>query len=97
MVSRLAEDHTNAQRLAHGLAQIPGIGISPEKVQTNIVTFEVPAFFTGATFIEKMGAEGVKFLLRDGQIVRGVTHRMIETADVDEALNRIEFTLKKLS
>jgi threonine aldolase len=97
MVSRLAEDHTNAQCLAYGLAQIPGIGIRPEKVQTNIVTFEVPALFTGTTFIEKMGAEGVKFLLRGGQMVRGVTHRMIETADVDEALNRIEFTLKKLS
>ena len=97
MPNRLEEDHRNAQRLAHGLAQIPGIGIHPEKVQTNIVTFTIPAFFTGVTFIQNMGAEGVKFLLRGGQMVRGVTHRMIEAADVDEALNRIEYALKKLS
>ena len=32
MVERLADDHSNARRLANGLAQIPGIEIDPEDV-----------------------------------------------------------------
>ena len=31
MVERLVEDHDNAQRLAKGLASIPGIEIDPER------------------------------------------------------------------
>src|SRR5207245_9758503 len=37
----LHRDHQNARYLAEGLAQIPGIGIDPKKVQTNIVIFDV--------------------------------------------------------
>lgn len=37
MVSRLAEDHQNAQRLAKGLAKIPGFQIDLERVRTNMV------------------------------------------------------------
>ena len=39
MVDRLAEDHANARRLADGLANIPGIAIEPETVETNILFF----------------------------------------------------------
>src|SRR5258708_35522975 len=38
MVGRLAEDHENGQRLAHGLADYPQIEINVERVRTNIVT-----------------------------------------------------------
>src|SRR5215213_10183600 len=41
MAARLEEDHANAQLLARGLAQIPGVTIDPEKVQTNIVIFDI--------------------------------------------------------
>ena len=40
MVERLADDHANARRLAAGLAQIPGITLDPDAIQTNIVIFE---------------------------------------------------------
>ena len=38
---RLHIDHENARVVGEGLAQIPGIGIQPEKVQTNIVLYDV--------------------------------------------------------
>src|SRR5262249_41596317 len=43
MVSRLAEDHANARRLAEGVAKLPGISIDLASVQTNIVIFRVGA------------------------------------------------------
>jgi threonine aldolase len=88
MVNRLAEDHTNARRLADGLARIPGFTVHPEKVQTNIVNFEFPA--TTSDFVPRAAAQGVKMLSRSGRSVRAVTHRMVSAADIDEALERLE-------
>lgn len=41
MTQRLAHDHDNARRLALGLAEIPGIGIDPARVETNMVFFSL--------------------------------------------------------
>jgi threonine aldolase len=40
-VERLAEDHANARVLAEGLAEIPGLGLNPKHVETNIVIFDI--------------------------------------------------------
>jgi threonine aldolase len=39
MVDRLAEDHSNARKLAEGLAGLPGIVLDPKRVETNLVIF----------------------------------------------------------
>ena len=95
MVSRLAEDHTNARRLAYGLARIPGIIISPEKFQTNIVNFEFSPSISGPEFLRQLEAKGVKFLHRGGQKVRAVTNRMVSAEDVDEALEHMERLMRE--
>ena len=41
MVGRLAEDHSNARKLARGLAEVPGISIEPDALPTNLVFFDV--------------------------------------------------------
>jgi threonine aldolase len=41
MVDRLALDHQNAQQLARGLEQIPGILVQPEMTKTNMVFFQL--------------------------------------------------------
>ena len=41
MVERLAEDHSNARKLAEGLAEIDGIAIEPDALPTNLVFFEI--------------------------------------------------------
>jgi len=94
MVDRLAEDHTNAKRLAYGLANIHGITIQPERFQTNIVIFEPPPSISATEFIQKMTQRGVRFSILDERTVRALTHRMVSEADIDEALNRIESFIK---
>ncbi|MFH0847483.1 MAG: low-specificity L-threonine aldolase [Chloroflexota bacterium] len=94
MVDRLVEDHATARRLAYGLAEIPGIGVKPEKVQTNIVMIDLPQPFTAASFIQEMTKRGVKFNARSARSVRAVTHRHITPRDVDEALKRISDLVK---
>jgi len=88
MVSRLAEDHANARRLADGLARIPGFTVHPEKVQTNIVNFDFP--LATPDFQPQAETRGVKFLYRGERSVRAVTHRMVSAVDIDEALERLE-------
>jgi threonine aldolase len=41
MVDRLVDDHAHARMLAEGLAVLPGIRLDPDRVQTNIVHFEL--------------------------------------------------------
>src|SRR5213076_575875 len=40
-VDRLAQDHDNARRLAEGLAALPGVGLDPAEVESNLVFFDV--------------------------------------------------------
>lgn len=95
MIDRLAEDHANAKRLAFGLARIPGIGISPEKVQTNIVMFRPPASMDWSELLNRLGARGVKCSHGIGQNIRAVTHRHISAADVDETTERVKAALAR--
>ena len=97
MVSRLAQDHANARRLAYGLANLPSIIIQPEAIQTNIVNFDTPSKITADGFVQQMSTRGVKFSSRGGQRVRAVTHRMISEADVDGALEQIGLQINEMS
>ena len=87
MVDRLAEDHTNAKRLAAGLACLPGIVIDPSHVETNIVYAELEDG-RGPETAEALKARGV---LANGRFnwVRFVTRNGITAEDVDEALDVI--------
>lgn len=85
MVDRLAEDHANARTLAEGLAELPGVRIDLDRVQTNIVRFDVPEM--GAReFAAACRARGVLGGASSAG-VRFVTHYGIEAADVQRALS----------
>ncbi len=86
MIGRLAEDHENAQLLAKGLAQVPGIRIDPERVQSNIVVFTVD---DGVAFQQRLRKAGVLTTAFGPTRVRMVTHHGIDGADVEEALARV--------
>jgi len=89
MVDRLAEDHQNARRLAQGLANIDGLKIDPEKIQTNIVFFEVDTKLgTAADMIAALEQEDIKVSYPGKQSIRMVTHRHISGEDIEEALSR---------
>ena len=69
MIERLAEDHSNARRLARGLSQIPGIDIDPGKYPTNQVYFKVvdgPPPDIAATAREASGSRAARATERGG-------------------------------
>jgi len=97
MIDRLEEDHKNARVLAEGLAQINGISIELENVQTNIVHFNVSELsVTSDQFASKLRENGVLALPRDKKRLRMVTHRGIEKENVDKTLNIVDSIVKKL-
>ncbi len=86
MVERLAEDHANARALAKGLASIPGVVLDPERVQTNIVIFDVAGGRSAPEVLEALAAKGLKVSYVGGASLRMVTHHGITASDVEEAV-----------
>ncbi|MCW3031977.1 MAG: low specificity L-threonine aldolase [Solirubrobacterales bacterium] len=84
-VERLAEDHANARALAEGLAELPGVQIDPETVETNIVIFEVP---DAALLAERLAPE-VDVLAIGPARVRAVTHLDVDREQIEQALEAI--------
>jgi threonine aldolase len=88
-VERLAEDHANAKALAKGLAEIPGIEIEPDDIETNIVFFDVSETGrTGGEISDAATARGVRMGGR-GQRIRAVTHLDISSDDIDQTLETL--------
>jgi threonine aldolase len=87
-VDRLAEDHQQARRLAQGLASVPGIAIDPDRVETNIVIFDVSRTgVTGEVFgTRTLATHGVRFSVLGPNTVRAVTHLDIPPHAVELAI-----------
>ena len=87
-VERLAEDHERARQLARGLANLRGIRIEPERVQTNIVVFDVQAIgLSGEEFgARTLASHGVRFSVLGPTTVRAVTHLDIPPNGIELAL-----------
>jgi threonine aldolase len=90
MIDRLADDHANARRLAEGLADTPGFVVDLDRVQTNIVFFELDAGVqvSGDVVTQRMLAQGVK-LISPGvhfRRFRAVTHAGVTRDEIDHAL-----------
>jgi threonine aldolase len=82
-VERLAEDHVRARRLAEGLAELPGVGLDPALVETNIVVFEVA---DAPAWVGALAGLGVRMGARGAHHVRAVTHLDVGDAGIDTAL-----------
>ena len=84
MIDRLAEDHTNAKKLADGLAGVDGISVDPDNVHSNIVYFNIPPGI-GAAISTDMKERGI--LVNAGDpVMRMVTHYGISSEDIDYTL-----------
>jgi len=85
-VQRLAQDHENAKLLAHGLAEIPGLALDPDEVETNIVIFQVTRpDLTAPDLAGRLKAEGVLVLAVGPDRIRAVTHLDVDTAGIRRA------------
>jgi threonine aldolase len=84
---RLHEDHFNACLLARGLANTSGITIDPQRVQTNILIFDVTGTgLTGAQFSARLKDRGVLANPVGPTTMRMVTHYDASRADCETAL-----------
>jgi threonine aldolase len=81
-VERLAEDHAHARLLAEGLAALPGVVLDPQRVETNIVIFEVD----DARGLVRELADRVELQPVDARRVRAVTHLDVGPAEIEQAL-----------
>lgn len=96
MVDRLAEDHAHARRLAEGLAQIRGLAVDLETVQSNMVMFyPTGPRWTTETLNAALLEEGVLVSYLGRTKIRAVTHYGIEPEDIEEALVRIEHVVRE--
>lgn len=89
MIDRLPEDHRRAREIANAIAALPGIELDPDRVQSNIVVFNLAATIDKAAFMEGLRREGV--LVSDYGLLglRIVTHYEITDEDVAAAIAAI--------
>ncbi len=87
-VERLAEDHERARRLARGLAEIRGIGVDADRVDTNIVIFDVSRTgVDGEEFARRsLASHEVRFTVIDSKTMRAVFHLDVPADGVERAL-----------
>jgi threonine aldolase len=82
-VERLADDHAHARVLAEGLAEIPGVRLDPDRVETNIVIFDVD---DAVALVGALDAGGVQAMAPGATRVRMVTHLDVDRAGCEHAV-----------
>jgi threonine aldolase len=87
MVEALRTDHAHARELAEGLAQLAGVELDLQRVQTNTVVFRInDSRFSTESFIEAAWSRGLRLSeFKQGRI-RAVVHSGIDEADIVLAL-----------
>lgn len=96
-VDRLAEDHAHARRLAEGIAELPGVTVDLDAVETNIVYFEIAERLgTGKELCERLRGEGVWMMAVAPQRVRAVTHLDVSRVDLDRAIAVLREVLRSM-
>lgn len=87
MVDRLEEDHVNARCLAEGLAKVDGLSVDLERVQTNIVLFDIGKLgLPDDQFLSRLKEKEVLALAQGKNKVRLVTHRGVEKEHVEKVI-----------
>jgi threonine aldolase len=86
-VERLVEDHLNAKRLAKGIAEVDGLDIDVNAVETNILYFHVrKPGLTVPMLLDRLKAEGVLMGGTGPHTIRAVTHLDASKDGIDRAV-----------
>lgn len=85
MVDRLGEDHRRAKQLAETIAEMPGVELDPDLVETNIIIFGFNhPRYSIPEFLAKLRERDILALATWGGI-RFVTHKDIGDEDIERA------------
>lgn len=91
MVERLSEDHRLAKHLAVGMAEIPGISIDLDHVDTNIVIVDIENLSVATDdFIKQLSEVGILVSKFGEHLVRFTTHRHITENDIEYVLEKLK-------
>jgi threonine aldolase len=97
MIDRLEEDHRNAMLLAEKLSKINGIQIDLNRVQTNIVYYDVSCLGLSAEiFVSNLKEKGILALPISENKVRMVTHRGIQSEHIVKTVEIIGNIIDKI-
>jgi threonine aldolase len=95
---KLPADHANARLLAERLAELPGVAIDPDRVQTNIVIFDIGGNgLSAGEFCARLKSRGVLASGVGGTRIRLVTHYDVSRADCEHAVEEIGNVLAAVS
>jgi threonine aldolase len=88
-VDRPAEDHERARRLARGLAELPGVAVDAERVDSNIVIFDLRGSgLTAEEFARRtLERSGVRFSVIGPTLARAVFHLDVPADGVERAMS----------
>jgi threonine aldolase len=87
-VDRLVEDHERARRLALGLAELRGVAVEADRIDTNIVIFDVAgAGLEAERFAARaLASHGVRFTVLGPTTLRAVFHLDVPPDGAERAL-----------
>lgn len=91
---RLAEDHANARALAEGLSALPGIGLDPASVETNIVVARVKTVPTDR-LARELDEAGLRVFAMGPDTIRAVTSLAVDSEEIQDAIGIFERTLSR--
>lgn len=96
MVDRLAEDHEHARILAEGIANVEGIHLNPDDVETNIVKFGVrKEKWNAPKLVAELKNRGVLCNSIDDYYIRMVLYRDITKKDVLTTVQDVNALLRE--
>ncbi|HZW90110.1 MAG TPA: GntG family PLP-dependent aldolase, partial [Myxococcaceae bacterium] len=91
-VARLAEDHENARVLARRLAEIPGVRIELDRVETNMVYADLPV--DTPSFVTTLRAAGLRVNSVGAHTIRLVCHLDVDRAACERAADILRASLE---
>jgi threonine aldolase len=93
-ISRLREDHENAQIIAQAIRETEGLRLDPPEVETNLVWFHVePELGTAAAVAQQLQVHGVLVSVGGPQTLRACTHLDVTREMVLRAAHVIRSTV----
>lgn len=93
-IDRLTEDHANAKRLASAIAEMPGVSIDVEAVETNILYVDVhESTGTAKSVCDALREHQVWAIPTAPQRFRAVTHLDVSAEGIDRAIAALKRVL----
>lgn len=89
-IDRLDEDHANARLIAEAVQETPGLDLTPEQVDTNILWFRVaPHLGTPAEVTERLKQQGILVYAASATQIRICTHLDVSRVQAERVAQAI--------